>query len=106
MSEICINSWTDQLFTRCSHHLKLSIIFVSQNLFPQSKSMRNIALNMKYIVLFPSPRDINQIGVLGSQLGARKSLLAAYNDAVLQYGRFNYLLIDLVLQTFIGSLLE
>lgn len=95
MSEICKNSWTDQLFTMCSHHLKLSIVFVSQNLFPQSKNARNIALNLKYITLFRSPRDIHQIGVLGSQLGARKSLIAAYNDAVLQNGKFNYLLIDL-----------
>jgi hypothetical protein len=95
MREICQNPWTDQLFTMCSHHLKLSVIFVSQNLFPQSKNMRNIALNMKYIVIFSSPRDIQQVGILGSQLGSRRALVAAYTDAVLKSEKFNYLLIDL-----------
>ena len=41
MSQICSTLWTDQLFTMCSHHLKLSVVFVSQNLFPQSKNFRS-----------------------------------------------------------------
>jgi hypothetical protein len=95
MADICKQTWSDKIFTMYSHHLKLSIIFVSQNLFPQSKNMRNIALNLKYLIMFSSPRDIHQLGLLGSQLGERKKLLEAYTDAVLHGERFSYLLIDL-----------
>lgn len=93
LSEICKNSWTEKLFTMCSHHMKLTVIFVSQNLFPQSKNMRTIAVNTSYIILFRNPRDQQQIGVLGTQLGARKTLLDAYGDATLK--PYNYLFIDL-----------
>lgn len=93
LSEVCKNSWTEKLFTICSHHMQLTIIFVSQNLFPQSKNMRVISLNTSYIALFRNPRDQNQIGVLGTQMGDRQTLLEAYNDATKQ--QFNYLFIDL-----------
>jgi hypothetical protein len=93
MSEICKNTWTDKLFTMCSHHLKLSIMFISQNLFPQSKNMRNISLNLSYLILFRSPRDQQQLAVLGTQLGARNKLIEAYKDAVSK--PYTYLLIDL-----------
>ena len=91
--EVCRSSWADQLFFLASHHLKLTIIFLSQNLFPQGKAARNIALNMHYICLFHNPRDVNQIGILGSQLGDRKDLIAAYQDATnTPYG---YIILDL-----------
>lgn len=37
------------LFTRGSHHLNLSVIFIVQNFFHRSKQMRTISLNMQYI---------------------------------------------------------
>ena len=93
--EICASTWTDKLFTMCAHHLKLSIIFMSQNLYPQgAKHFRNITLNLKYIILFRSPRDQQQVGLLGTQLGSRQKLLAAYSDAVLKQ-KFGYLVLDL-----------
>lgn len=78
--EVCKSGWADQIFTTASHHLDMTVMFISQNLFPQGKNMRNVALNLTYIVLFRSPRDVNQVGVLGSQLGNRKKFLTAYND--------------------------
>ena len=51
------------LFTKGSHHRNLSVIYIVQNVFPQWKEMRNISLNVHYIVLFKSPRDRQQISI-------------------------------------------
>lgn len=93
LSEVTGSSWTDKLFTMCSHHMQLTVIFISQNLFPKSKNMRTISLNTSYIILFRSPRDTQQIGVLGTQMGERKTLLEAYTDATDR--SYGYLLVDL-----------
>ena len=90
--EVCKSGWADQIFTTASHHLDMTVVFISQNLFPQGKNMRNIALNLTYIVLFRSPRDVNQVGVLGSQLGERKNFLAAYIDST--KSPYGYLTLD------------
>ena len=46
-----------ELFSIYVHHLKVSVIFISQNLFPQGKYSRVISLNCQYLVLFKNPRD-------------------------------------------------
>jgi hypothetical protein len=59
----------------------MSIIFVTQNLFKQGKAMRDIALNCQVQVLFKNPRDVNQVKLLGRQLGI-PLLHLAYTKAV------------------------
>ena len=49
------------LFTKGSHHRNLSVIYIVQNIFHQGMETRNISLNTRYIVLFKSPRDKQQI---------------------------------------------
>ena len=44
-------------FTRKGHHRNASVVYITQNLFQQSKSSRTISLNAHYLVLFQSPRD-------------------------------------------------
>jgi hypothetical protein len=83
----------EQLFTRGSHHLNLSVIYVIQNLYQQGRSSRNIALNSHYTVLFKNPRDLTQITNLGRQLGMSELLKEAYKDATKE--PYNPLLIDL-----------
>lgn len=81
------------LFTKYSHHKNLSVILILQNLFHQGKFSRDISLNTHYFVLFKNPRDVNQIRILGRQLGQSNHLINAYMKAT----RFpySYLLIDL-----------
>ena len=43
------------LFTKHSHHIGVSVIFLTQNFF--YKTMRTITLNCHYLVMFKSPRD-------------------------------------------------
>ena len=93
-----------KIFTKGSHHLNCSVIYISQNLFNKDKENRNICLNAHYLVLSKNPRDSAQIVHLGRQVFPdvikyfKKSLIDATS---LSYG---YLLIDL--QTTITDLLR
>ena len=83
------------LFTRGSHHHKLSVIYIVQNLFHQGKGSCNISLNNHYLVLFNNPRDKLQILTLAKQMYAGQTdfFLNQYEEAVKR--PFGYLLIDL-----------
>ncbi|KAF4522357.1 hypothetical protein B566_EDAN011077, partial [Ephemera danica] len=49
------------IFTKGSHHRNLSVMFITQNIFHQSKGSRDMSLNAHYIVMFKNPRDKSQI---------------------------------------------
>ena len=51
------------------------------NIYQPAKNSKTIDLNVTQMILFKSPRDFEQIGVLGRQLGDRKLLLEAYKRA-------------------------
>ncbi|RLU21195.1 hypothetical protein DMN91_005568 [Ooceraea biroi] len=71
------------LFTKGSHHKKLSVILISQNRFHQGRGQRDISLNANYIVVFKNPRDRAQIRHLARQVfpDDPKFLEEAYYDA-------------------------
>ena len=77
MEEMAGDKKASTLFTRDMHHKNVTVFFVVKNLFKQGKSMRDVALNSQVIVLFNSPRDVQQIGVLAHQTGI-KDLGKAY----------------------------
>ena len=68
MSECGSDPEVTKLFTKGSHHQNLSVIYIVQNLFHQSKESRTISLNCHYIVLFKNPRDRSQIMHLAKQM--------------------------------------
>jgi hypothetical protein len=57
-----------QLFTKGSRHRNISLILITENLFHQGPSSRDISLNTKYIVIFKNPRDKTQIVHLARQV--------------------------------------
>jgi len=57
-----------QLFTKGSHHRNISLILITQNLFHQGPSSRDISLNIMYIAVFKNPRDKTQIVHLARQV--------------------------------------
>ena len=67
-------------FTRNRHHRNASVIYITQNMFQQSKSSRPISLNSKYMILFRNERDKNQIKTLAQPMQT-PHLLLAYEDA-------------------------
>ena len=74
-------------------HRKLNCIYIKHNLFHKSANGRDTELQNTHIVLFKSPRDVQQIDVLGKQLGLGNTLRKWYADATsTPYG---HLMIDL-----------
>ena len=72
------------LFTKGSHHRKLSVIYIVQNLFHQGKGNRSISLNSHYLVLFKNPRDKLQILTLAKQMYPSETawFIREYEEAV------------------------
>lgn len=87
------------LFVQGSHHLSLSVIFITHNAFAQGKYARTIALNCNYLILFKNFRDGSQIVNLGKQMfpGQGQILVESYNDATSI--PYNPLIVDLCANT-------
>jgi len=56
------------LFTKGSHHRKISVFLITQNLFHQGKFCRDFSLNAKYIVVLKNVRDREQFSHLARQV--------------------------------------
>ena len=89
----------EKIFTKMSHHRDISVIFLTQNLFFQSKNFRTMSINSKYLVVFMNPRDASQIATLGQQMfpNNKKFLVDAFRQATEE--AHGYLLIDLHQET-------
>jgi len=87
------------LFTKHSHHLSASVIFICQNIFHRGKGQRDISLNSHYIVAFKSPRDRTQISSLARQIspGNTAYINEIFEDAT--KNPYGYLLLDLTQTT-------
>ena len=86
MEEISKHKTAATLFTRGVHHKNVSVLFLSQNLFKQGKSMRDIALNCQYLILFKTARDVQQVNYLARQTGLTHLALAYRKATLLPYG--------------------
>ena len=78
-------------------HRNIHLMTLGHNLYQPAKNSKTIDLNVMQMIFSKSPCDVEQIGVLGRQLGDRKLLLAAYKRAT--HKQFGHLLIDLDPQT-------
>jgi len=94
MQQILDSKEIERLATQGCHHMKLSLMFLTQNMYGQGKTARTIALNCWYTVLFRNLRGTSQVAFLGQQLFPKRShlLLQAYNDAT--ESPFGYLVLD------------
>ena len=89
------NANVERIFTRMSHHRNISVVYITQNMFPQNKHARTISLNAHYMILFKNPRDAGQFAVLARQMypSGSKFAVEAYRDATGE--PYGYLLVDL-----------
>jgi hypothetical protein len=80
------------VFTRGSHHWRVSVIFIAQNIF--HKDLRMLKSNTHLIVLMRNPQNASQIRTLASQMFPikRAFFIEAYEDAT--SSPFSYLLVD------------
>ena len=58
------------LFTKHSHHQKLTVLYLCQDMFPPGKYAKTISRNAHYIIALKNPID---------QLGIRNLLLQAFS---------------------------
>ncbi len=91
-AEIADDLLTAKLFTQKAHHLRLTTVYINQNLFPKGRYSVTINRNTHYTVLMKNPRDHRQLAVLASQTGFKNTLLPAYRDATAE--PFGYLVVD------------
>jgi Poxvirus A32 protein len=84
----------EKIFQVLGHHTNCSLIYLSQNLFYNSKTFRNLSLQLDYIVLMRNQRDASQIRSLSTQLcpGNPQYITEAYRKATQQ--PFTYLFVD------------
>ena len=99
MGECSKDQRVSDLFTRGSHHKGISVLYLTQNLFPPGKLSRTISLNCHYIIVFKNARDSLGIATLAKQMYPRQTnyLLDSFHDATKQ--PHSYLLIDCHPQT-------
>lgn len=99
MSEISGDVRVSNLFTKGSHHLNISVLFIVQNVFNKGKEMRTVNLNTHYYFLLKNPRDKLQCMALGRQIypGQQKYFMESYSDATSR--PYGYLCIDLKTDT-------
>ncbi len=94
MSQCSNDPRVADLFTRCSHHRGISVLYLTQNLFPPGKLSRTISLNSHYMLIFRNPRDSLGVTTLAKQMFPKHTnyLMEAFDDATNK--PYGYLLID------------
>ena len=100
MQNVINNQISTDLFTKRSHHSNITILFLTQNLYPKSKYMRDVSINSNYIVLMKNPIERLQINILSNRIEGKTKdnrLLLAYKEATEK--PYSYLLIDLCQKT-------
>lgn len=95
MNELSGEKKLANLFTKYSHHRKLTVIFIVQNVFHQGREMRNVSLNAQYMFLFKNRRDVSQVTHLGRQLFPNK--IKFFNEVFEDSTKkpYSYLMVDL-----------
>ena len=68
MTEAKCDQRIADLFTKGSHQRNISVVYLTQNLFPQGKACRDIILNTQYMVLFNNPIDRHQVATLARRI--------------------------------------
>jgi hypothetical protein len=84
-----------ELFTKGSYHRNISLVLITQNLFHQGPSSRDISINSKYIDVFKNPRDKTQIVHLARQVYPEN--ISSFHKTYLEVCRdlHSYLFLDL-----------
>ena len=81
---LSLNKEVASAFIMGSHHRKISLFFITQNLFPNCETFRTMSANAHYYVLFQNQRNFRQINTLARQVFVGKDvnrILEAYKRA-------------------------
>lgn len=88
-----------EIFTVISHHSRVNIILLLQNIFPKNVYSRDLSLNAKYIIVHKNPRENAQIKHLARQIapGEAGYIIDAFHETTRE--PYSYLLFDLHQET-------
>jgi len=91
----CIGLEMSKMFTATSHHARVGIVLVLQNLFYSNKFLRDISLNTQCFCLFKNSRTVQQVKTLASQMypGRTDYFMESFSKAT--DPKFGYLVVDL-----------
>ena len=94
MTEAKCDQRNADLFTKGSHHRNISIVYLTQNVFPQGKACRDIALNTQYLVLFNNPIH-RQVATFARRIypSTSAAFTRKFEDATAR--PYDYLVLDL-----------
>ena len=95
MTEAKCDQMNADLFKKGSHHRNISIVYLTQNIFPQGKACRDIALNTQYMVLFNNPIDRQQVANLARRIYPSTSTIFMKRFEQATSHPYGYLMIDL-----------
>ena len=95
MSEAKCDQRIADLFSKGSHHRNVSVIYLTQNLFPQGKACRDIAFNTQNLILFDNPIDRQQVASLSKRIfpSSSTNFMKRFEQATARPYRF--LVVDL-----------
>jgi len=94
MQELSKSHMLTTLMTKAVHHLPMTLIYITQNIFQKSGDTKTRRLNTNYLILFKNPQDKTQIDYLGRQMYPNdKGFLSLVFDDATKHP-FSYLLID------------
>ena len=71
MAQCSQNQNVCDLFTKGSHHSGITVMYLTQILFPTEKQSRTISLTYHYMIIFKNPRDSLGITILTRQMYPR-----------------------------------
>ena len=94
MQELSNSSMLTSVMTKAVHHLPMTLIFITQNIFQKSNETKTRRLNTNYLIIFKSPQDKTQVDYIGRQMFPQDKnfLKLAYDDATKH--PYSYLMID------------
>lgn len=92
LDEIMDNEFICNLFTRLSHHFRITTILLLQNFSANGKFRSTLCKNAHVNIMMKSARDNFSLRSLGQQLGEYQLIKNAYKDATLY--PFGYLVCD------------
>lgn len=95
MSELRNSNELTNIMTKAVHHLPMTLIYITQNIFNKGSETKTRRLNTNYVILFKNPHDKAQIEYIGRQMFPRdKNFLCSAFDHVTKQQPYSYLLID------------
>lgn len=95
MSELSQSNELTKLMTKAVHHLPMTLIYITQNLFQAGKDVKTRRMNADYLVLFKNPHDRAQMDYIGRQMYPKDSkFLSSVYTEVTSHEPYSYLFLD------------